>query len=775
MTANISFIHDRQSVTPTVPVEGESQELVDVLQKIVRNAGALLEVRNCSIALLDTTETMLVTMAALQKNGRKPRNTRFHVSEGVAGWVAQHCEALVISDVNLDPRFKRLGRTPIGSMICVPLLDDDRFIGTLTASSQETHAFDAKKVKMMTIFAEQAVLAIINARHAELAQRQANQLEMLMNLSRGITTRLDPDTLYRALLVDVQRLVPGDLAVLYRFQEGTQELFPVAELYGADTSTALDESAVYVSDVKTFDMHQEKIRLHDTQSVTAWAAVHKHPMLHAPSTPVTPAAPVSPISTLPTTAPLSTSDVQMGLLAEPKGVQGNARLEESILDMSDMAELAAPLVSKQVLYGVLSLKRVKPFTSEELRLVRNLSNMAAAAVENVELFHRVRTDQQQLRAILSSSSDGIALLGINACFIEANAAFGRIFGIDAAHIAGMECMELLGCETDSDDEGDTVLSREPAGPQQQQNHSECRNLCMVHRALQQEEPLPYIELDLTIQGVSRSIGLSLTPVATMSQPFCLMMARDVTAIRDATRMKANFVSMITHELRSPLNAINGYLDLTLSGVAGEPNEQMREFLMRARSGSETLYALIEDLLLVTRADAGHLRMSREVIALQDVIRDAIEELELTAQDRNIHLLVEIDEHFPQLYADPVRLQQVLRNLVSNALRFTPSGGSVTVAAALEYLANGTSDTDDRDVRIAKLTVRDTGSGIAPEHQQRIFDRFYQVPQKATRTTGQGLGLSVVKMIVELHGGTITVESAPDKGSTFTCTLPCVLS
>ena len=787
MTANISFIHDRQSVSPAVPVEGESQELVDVLQKIVRNAGALLEVRNCSIALLDTTGTMLVTMAALQKNGRKPRNTRFHLSEGVAGWVAQHCESLVISDVNLDPRFKRLGRVPIGSMICVPLLDDDRFIGTLTASSQETHAFDARKVKMMTIFAEQAVLAIINARHAELAQRQANQLEMLMNLSRGITTRLDPDALYRAILVDVQRLVPSDLAVLYRYQEGTQELFPVAELYGADTATALDESAVYVSDVKTFDMHQEKIRLHDSQSVTAWAAVHKHPMLH---TPIAPIAPV-PSATLPptSTTPVISTETQTGILAEQKATYGygihdvhaDSKLDESILDLSDMAELAAPLVSKQVLYGVLSLKRVSPFSSEELRLVRNLSNMAAAAVENVELFHKVRTDQQQLRAILSSSSDGIALLGVNACFIEANAAFGRIFGIDTEQIAGMECMELLGCETDCDEENDTGFSHGQSGQQEQQGiqgqqgHTACRSLCMVHHALQQEEPVPYIELDLTIQGVSRSVGLSLTPVSTMSQPVCLMMARDVTAIRDATRMKANFVSMITHELRSPLNAINGYLDLTLSGVAGEPNEQMREFLMRARSGSETLYALIEDLLLVTRADAGHLRMSREVIDLQDIIRDAVEELELTAQDRGIHLNVEIDEHFPQLYADPVRLQQVLRNLVSNALRFTSSGGSVTVAATLDYLANGTSDTDDRDVRIAILTVRDTGTGIALEHQQRIFDRFYQVPQQATRTTGQGLGLSVVKMIVEAHGGSITVQSVPGQGSTFTCMLPCVLS
>ncbi len=570
---------------------------------------------------------------------------------------------------------------------------------------------------MMIIFAEQAVLAIINARNAELAYRQANQLEMLMDLSRGITTRHEPDALYRTILVDVQRLVPCDLAILYLYQEGTQELYPIAELYGADTILG-DEQEIYAAEVKTADLEQEKIRLYDEQSVTAWAAVHKHPMLRTP-----------------------THEAQTEVEGE-----------------EDMAELSAPLVSKHVLYGVLSLKRVQPFTSEELRVVRNLGNMAAAALENVELFHMVRTDQEQLRAILASSSDGIALLGVNACFIEANAAFGRIFGIDAEHIVGMECMELLGCEEGADIE-----------------QGGCRELCMVHNALQQEEALPYTEVDLTIQGVSRSVGLSFTRVSTKNKPICLMMARDVTAIRDATRMKANFISMITHELRSPLNAINGYLDLALTGVAGELNEQLREFLQRSRSGSEQLYGLVEDLLLVSRADAGQLRLSREVISLHDVITDAVEELELTATDRGITLSVDIASDFPQLYADPVRMQQVLRNLISNALRFTNAEGNVTVAATVEYVEGGSQDTEDRDVRIAKLSVRDTGSGIASEHQQRIFERFYQVPQNTVRITGQGLGLAIVKMIIELHGGHIEVESVVGQGSTFTCVLPCVLS
>ncbi|GAC1398022.1 MAG: hypothetical protein NVSMB49_04920 [Ktedonobacteraceae bacterium] len=719
MTANISSIHDYQFVSTLASVEGGSQELVDFLQKIVYNAGALLEVHNCSIAMLDARGSTLVTLAVLQKNGRTPRHTRFRVNEGAAGWVAENCEPLVINDVRLDPRFKRLGHTPIGSMMCVPLIDEGRFIGTLTASSQESNAFDTNKAKMMITFAEQAVLAIINARNAELAHHQTDQLEMLMSLARGITTRQEADALYRTILINVQHVVPCDLVTLYLYQEGTQELSPIAELYGADTAFG-DEQEIYVSEVRTADLEQEKIHLYDTQSVTAWAAVHKHPMLRSPS----------------------------------HEARTDSESEE------DTAELSAPLVSKHILYGVLSLKRVHPFTSEELRIVRNLGNMAAAALENVELFHLVRTEQEQLRAILASSSDGIALLGVNACFIEVNAAFGRIFGIDPEQIVGMECIELLGCE----EEGGSDVG-----------HICCRELYMVHRALQQEEVLPYTEVDLTIQGVSRSVGLSITRVSTKNKPICLMMVRDVTAIRDATRMKANFISMITHELRSPLNAINGYLDLALSGVAGELNDQLREFLQRSRSGSEQLYGLVEDLLLVSRADAGQLRLSREVISLNDVITDAVEELELTATDRGVQLSVDIADNFPQLYADPVRMQQVLRNLISNALRFTSSGGSVTVAAIQEYVAGGSEETEDRDVRIAKLLVKDSGCGIAPEHQQRIFERFYQVPQTAVRVTGQGLGLAIVKMIIELHGGTVSVESVVGEGSMFTCVLPCVLS
>lgn len=544
MTINTSSRQDSRSLKDRDPLAGPSRELVDVLQNIVRNAGALLDVDNCSVALLDAGGSELVTLAALQKEGQSPRHTRFQPDEGVAGWVARHREPLIINDVSRDARFKRLGSVPVGSMVCVPLFDTVEFIGTLTASSPRKAAFDERKLRMLIIFSEQAVLAFVNARQAEIARRQADQL---------------------------------------------------------------------------------------------------------------------------------------------------------------------------------------------------------------------RADQEQMRALWNASSDGIALLGPNTRFIEANPAFGQIFGIDPRDIPGMECLALFQLE----DEGEHK-AREENGP-----------LAAIRYALQEGSALPYREIDLSIKGVSRSIGLSVTPVLLANRSACMMMARDMSAIRDLTRMKANFLSMITHELRSPINAINGYLDLALEGIAGDLNEQQREFVRRARGGSEHLYALVEDLLLVSRADAGQLRLNRSIVNLPELIRNSIEELELTAQDNDIAIVANISGNFPRVYADGTRIQQVLRNLLSNALRFTPPGGNVTISASV---IEDTIASEGETRKSFAVQVRDTGSGIAPEYRTRIFERFYQIPlDHAGRTSGQGLGLAIVKMIVELHGGQISVESTPGEGSAFTFTIPGILS
>ena len=716
MPVNISFIPEERA-SAIASVAEEPKELVDVLQKIVRNAGALLEVRRCSIALLDTSGTSLVTLASLQDQGHKTRQSRFHFNEGVAGWVAAHRQPLVIDDVSKDQRFKRLGRSPVGSMLCVPLIHNGQFVGTLTASSQELHAFDERKAQMLQLVADQAVLAITGSQNAQLAKRHADQLEMLLRLSRGISTQSEPESMYRTILSNVLYLVPCEKATMLLYQAEVQELYPVAS-WSQGFVTAENEQGIRLfTPQMPASERPARIGLYHPNSLAAWAALHRHPLL---------------------SAALPTSGVEdEGKPAQP--------------------ELAVPFISRDELYGVLVLQRQHPFSSEELRLMRNLGNIAAAALENVTLFHKVRSEREQLRAILTASSDGIALLDSYHSFIEVNGAFCNLFSIEQEQVLGMECIELLqGSEVD-----EAVLNED---------------LRKVQQALDCSEALPYTEIDVQIKGVPRSLGISLTPVASNSQ-LILFMVRDVTAVRDAMRLKANFLSMITHELRSPLNAINGYLDLTLNGIAGELNEQHREFLQRARAGSEHLYALIEDLLLVARADAGQLRLNRQVISLPDVIDNAVEEMEFTAVDNGIALQVQIDRKFPRIYADAVRIQQVLRNLLNNALRFTPAGGAITVSAYVEDDPLAQNGADGEEVaRVVKLSVSDTGIGIVPEYQQRIFERFFQVPNaEGARVGGQGLGLAIIKMIVELHGGSVMVESTPGKGSTFTCMLPCILS
>lgn len=225
-------------------------------------------------------------------------------------------------------------------------------------------------------------------------------------------------------------------------------------------------------------------------------------------------------------------------------------------------------------------------------------------------------------------------------------------------------------------------------------------------------------------------------------------------------ISAHFLSLVTHELRSPLNTINGYLDLTLEGLAGELNEQQREFLQRARAGSEHLYALIEDLLLAARADAGQLRLNRESVALRELVNNVLEELELTARDAGVSPEIEIPADLPMLMLDAVRVQHVLRNLLGNALYATPAGGHVTISA--RYAT---------EQKLLEMRVKDTGCGIDAQYHERIFERFFQVPHPAGgRTSGQGLGLAMVKLIVELHGGQVRVESAPGEGSIFIFTV-----
>jgi signal transduction histidine kinase len=229
-------------------------------------------------------------------------------------------------------------------------------------------------------------------------------------------------------------------------------------------------------------------------------------------------------------------------------------------------------------------------------------------------------------------------------------------------------------------------------------------------------------------------------------------------LESASRHKSQFLANMSHELRTPLNAILGYTELILDNIYGEIGEKVRDVLVRLEKSGRHLLGLINDVLDLSKIEAGQLTLALAEYSMPDVVQTVLTAVEALAAEKKLALQVTVAPDLPRGQGDERRISQVLLNLVGNAIKFTEAGGvRVDVSAS------------DGTFRVA---VADTGPGIAPEDQAKIFQEFQQVDSSSTRKKGgTGLGLSIAKRIVEMHGGRIWVESSPGKGSTFWFTLP----
>jgi signal transduction histidine kinase len=228
------------------------------------------------------------------------------------------------------------------------------------------------------------------------------------------------------------------------------------------------------------------------------------------------------------------------------------------------------------------------------------------------------------------------------------------------------------------------------------------------------------------------------------------------------QFKDEFLSHVSHELRTPLTSIHQFVTILLDGLAGNISDEQREHLTTVLGSANQLRTMIDDLLEATRAESGKLRVEVRCIGVGDVVHQAAAMLSATAKEKNIGLTVSVDNAIPLVSADPERILQILINLLDNALKFTPAGGSVTVTAGLS----------PKDPEYVCISVADTGRGVSPESKHLIFERLYQDPNASIMSRkGLGLGLYIVQELVKLHGGRIWLESQVGHGSTFSFTLP----
>jgi two-component system sensor histidine kinase ResE len=233
-----------------------------------------------------------------------------------------------------------------------------------------------------------------------------------------------------------------------------------------------------------------------------------------------------------------------------------------------------------------------------------------------------------------------------------------------------------------------------------------------------------------------------------------------TQLAELDKLKAEFVSVASHEIKTPLNVILGYLQLMEEGVYGAVSEKQREVLATLEAQCESLNRLVKQLLDVSRFEAGGGKLEPRTVPLRTFLRELESGFQVLALQRGITFLVTHVGALPEsVFWDEDRMNEVLGNLLSNAFKFTDRGGHVELSVTV---------VDDR----VRMEVRDSGAGIPPDQLPHIFEKFYQADnQSAASAKGTGLGLAIAKEIVEAHGGEITVRSAPRQGTTFTITLP----
>jgi PAS domain S-box-containing protein len=344
------------------------------------------------------------------------------------------------------------------------------------------------------------------------------------------------------------------------------------------------------------------------------------------------------------------------------------------------------------------------------------------------------------QAVIASTPDTMIILDENFSIVDCNPAASEVVALTRHEMMGHSCRKVLKCRN---------LSKT----------SLCgTSSCPLARVFEQGKSIPNEEL---IIGETCEVSMSLTLIddASSSRKAALI-ARDISALQVANRVRANFVSMVSHELRTPLNSVHGFIDLLLQGHMGALNAEQQTYLGYSQEGVQQLISIVEDILFLSSSDAGQFEIRPQEVNFHVLARHVISSMEPQARKAEVSLHKDIPSPTPLLYADPQRMKQVLTNLVANSIKFTPPGGTVTIHA------------HPYNDRFVMVSVSDTGYGIPIEDRSHIFDRFYQSNHsQQSKMGGYGLGLSIAKLIVEQHGGTISFESVLNKGTTFYFTAP----
>jgi GAF domain-containing protein len=757
---------EQQTATAKVlqVISGSAFDLQTVLDALLESAAQLCEADAATIWRPDGDVLRAAAMYGgsaeqtefFRKNPIRPDDTG-----KISGRVIQQRRTVHIADIQAEPDFTGSDyyagnlRTSLG----VPLSRNDEVIGVFILTRRTVRPFSEKQIEVVETFADQAVIAIENARLLtelrESLEQQTATSEVLGVISRS-PGELDP--VFQAMLENAVRICDATFGNIHRW----------------------DGEALHIAA--------------SLKTPAAFAEFRKRAALR-------------PDSEAPFGRMIATKTVVhvTDLSADPAYTEKRAPTVVAAVELGSVRTiLYVPMLKENELIGAFTLSRneVRPFTDKQIAVVTNFAAQAVIAIENARLLTelRARTDElarsvEELRALGETSQAVNSTLDLEAVLntIVSKAVLLSITEAGAIYVFDEKALEFRLRATYGMEQALIAALSDAHIRVDEQN---------IAQVLANREPVQVADLgeaarspvdDIVLRSGYRArlaaplfsgddiVGLLVvrrrTPGAFLANTVDLMKtfaAQSALAIQNArlfreiddkgrelelaSRHKSQFLANMSHELRTPLNAILGYTELILDNIYGEAPEKMRAVLERVQTNGKHLLGLINDVLDLSKIEAGQLTLSLNDYSLAELVQGVYVAVEPLASRKNLALTTKVEKGLPAGRGDERRLAQVLLNLVGNAIKFTDKGEVAIEASA----ANGAFN----------VAVRDSGPGIAADDQVKIFEEFQQVDNTSTRQKGgTGLGLAISKRIVELHGGRIQVDSELGKGSTFTIRLP----
>ena len=409
-----------------------------------------------------------------------------------------------------------------------------------------------------------------------------------------------------------------------------------------------------------------------------------------------------------------------------------------------LAGLAVPFKCKDSGRGVIYLREKasgRGFTEADERLTNLFAALIGVLINNVEVYKSESRERSTLTAIQASMTEGLAVLDQDGRVLYFNHAAELHWSLSASSVVGRGFIEAIGEHAQDLEDAETAL-KELTELVEGSGESNTAELALVRPDRR--------DLALTAFPISTEMGNDMTGI----------LVRDATEERDLDRRRDTFVSVACHELRTPMTTILGFTELLLDDIT---EGDSRRWLEHVHEDSLRLTTILDDMLDVSRIQSGRLRMTIERIDVREVIDDVLARIGSTTDNHTFE--VDVAPGTPKALTDQAKTTQIVLNLVSNAIKYSPEGGTIRISTALS-----------RSGEEVVVAITDEGIGIAPEDVDQVFETCYRVKNEQTyEIRGTGLGLYIVKSLVEGIGGTMSVESEVDKGSTFTFTMPAAPS